>query len=61
MNLPTHDLWAFEEDFLVDGTKARCTCGWESEPQVDLNLAIQNLKARRAWEVHAKAAEDLLS
>jgi hypothetical protein len=59
MSEPTHDLWAFEEDFLVDGTKARCTCGWESTPQVDPNKAMENLKAQQAWEVHARMAEIL--
>jgi hypothetical protein len=59
MSEPTHGLWAFEEDFLVDGIKARCTCGWESEPQVDPNKAMENLKARRAWEVHALGTPDI--
>ena len=52
----THGLWTFEEDFLSDGTRARCTCGWESDPQVDTNKAMEQLKARQAWEAHAKEA-----
>lgn len=49
-----HSLYAFEEDFLEDGTRAVCMCGWESDLQIDINKAIQQLKARQAWKQHEK-------
>ena len=54
VNSAVHGLWQFEEDFLEEGTRATCFCGWKSELQVDPNKATERLKARRAWEAHNK-------
>lgn len=36
----THELIAFQQDFLDDGDIAICSCGWESLKQIDRTAAI---------------------